>query len=108
MDSLYNSFKGKSISLKDKVKYKHNLIQKILLSTDSLFQKKSNFINFNKKISQKFNNNLPNNAYFIGYQTYRSKQDFFKDEFNSQFKGNLKQYLIYLKKKYPSSLVFGF
>ena len=51
-------------------------------------------------------NNLPNNAYFIGYLTYQSKQNQFKDEFAKDFKGNFHNYLTYLKDKYPSSIVF--
>ncbi len=104
LDSLYQSFRGKTISFSEKKGLKTALIQEIFDTSDTLFETKSNYL----KIKQKYRNNLPDNAYFIGYLTYRSKQNFFKEEFNSRFKGNFKQYLTYLKQKYPNSLVFGF
>ena len=59
------------------------------------------------KISLKGNsrfaeNELPNNAFFISYQTYRSKQNVFRDEFEKKFGRDFKRYLAYLKDKYPS------
>jgi hypothetical protein len=51
-------------------------------------------------------NNLPNNAYFIGYLTYQSKQNQFKEEFKTKFNYNFNSYLSYLKQQYPSSIVF--
>ncbi|WP_128544845.1 aminopeptidase [Larkinella soli] len=45
---------------------------------------------------------LPNNAYFVGYKTYRQQQNSFRREFEEKFNGNFNQYLTYLKKTYPS------
>jgi hypothetical protein len=63
-----------------------------------------------KKISRKKwqlnDNNLPNNAYFIGYLTYQSKQNMFKEAFKDKFKYDFNRYLKSLKQQYPTSIVF--
>ena len=38
----------------------------------------------------------------IGYQTYKSKQNMFRKEFEEKFGGDFKKYMDYLKGKYPS------
>jgi predicted aminopeptidase len=46
--------------------------------------------------------NLPNNAYFVGYLTYRKQQNQFRTEFTTRFGGDFGRYLAYLKQTYPS------
>jgi predicted aminopeptidase len=106
LDSLYQNFSPKLI-LNTKKKQKLNLIQQILNSTDTLLAgdfQATRFISRKKWTLN--NNNLPNNAYFIGYLTYQGKQTQFKDEFRDKFKQNFNKYLIYLKQQYPTSIVF--
>ncbi len=104
LDSLYRSFKA--FPLREKKRLKFALIQEIMIASDTLFHTKNKYKK--AKIPQKLNNNLPNNAYFIGYMTYRSKQNVFKEEFYSKFNGDFKKYLGYLKQKYPNSISLSF
>jgi predicted aminopeptidase len=108
LDSLYLHFPAK-LNIETKKKQKFELIEKIINSTDTLlegdFQKKRNKLTIRKKW-QLNDNNLPNNAYFIGYLTYQSKQNQFKNEFKSKFDQDFSKYLKYLKQQYPTSIVF--
>ncbi len=105
LDSLYKSFK-KNMNNQEKLRHKIELISTIINKSDTLlageFQK--GLLSRKKWILN--GNNLPNNAYFIGYLTYQSKQSQFKDEFAKNFRYNFYNYLTYLKDKYPSSIVF--
>ncbi len=110
LDSLYKSFSVKTPII-DKKNQKFKLIKQILNAADTLLAG-----NFQKKyISRKKwainDNNLPNNAYFIGYLTYQSKQNQFKKEFESKFNLDFDKYLKYLKQHsggvpHSSSIVF--
>ncbi len=97
LDSLYGSKNYQQItkSLKDSLKLA--IIQKIINDTDTLLGGAA------KKYRRGVDNKLPNNAFFIGYLTYKSKQNDFKVEFEQKFKGNFTNYLKYLKAKYPTS-----
>ncbi len=44
---------------------------------------------------------LPNNAYFLSFRRYQSKQHDFWDEWRGVFQGDLKAYINYLSKQYP-------
>jgi predicted aminopeptidase len=96
LDSLYRTFRADFTSQqKDSLKYQ--AIRRIVQTTDSLL--------VGTKLSKKAlfdENKLPNNAYFIGYLTYKRQQNQFEEEFRTVFKANFKQYLAYLKQKYPS------
>lgn len=104
LDSLYKNFK-KTASISEKNEQKTEMLRLIITSADTLltnsFEKKM----LTRKKGHYTNNNLPNNAYFIGYLTYQSKQNQFNAEFETQFNGNFAKYLSYLKKKYPTSLI---
>ena len=97
LDSLYKSFEVQKLtnSLKDSLK--KQTIERIMNSTDTLLG------GITRKYKRPQNKKLPNNAFFIGYLTYRSKQNEFKTEFEQKFKGNFSKYLMYLKQKYPTS-----
>jgi predicted aminopeptidase len=105
LDSLYKNF-DKNLTNQKKIRQKTEMIGTIINKSDTLlagkFQKR--LISRKKWILN--DNNLPNNAYFIGYLTYKSKQNQFKDEFAKNFRYNFYNYLTYLKDKYPSSIVF--
>lgn len=105
LDSLFKNF-GKKMTNQEKARQKNEMISKIINKSDTLlsgdFQKRL----INRKKWTLNDNNLPNNAYFIGYLTYQSKQNQFKNEFKKNFESNFNKYLTYLKDKYPSSIVF--
>ncbi|MFN3489781.1 MAG: aminopeptidase [Emticicia sp.] len=105
LDSLYKTFRV-NMTNQEKVRQKTTMISTIINKSDTLlsgdFQKKL----ISRKKWALNDNNLPNNAYFIGYLTYQSKQNQFKNEFVKDFKSNFNNYLRHLKQEYPSSIVF--
>ncbi|WP_435354629.1 aminopeptidase [Emticicia sp. SJ17W-69] len=105
LDSLYNHF-DKNLTLKLKKQEKNKLILNIINSTDTLLSNSFQSKLINRKKWSLNDGNLPNNAYFIGYLTYQSKQNQFKDEFSIQFNKDFNKYLKYLKEQYPTSIVF--
>ena len=98
LDSLYNTFGSnmKADPLKDSLKQK--LIKKIVTDADTLLGNKNTL----KANSYWQKNPLPNNAFFISYQTYKSKQNTFQNEYKNRFGSDFKKYLSYLKAKYSS------
>lgn len=93
LDSLYQSFTGKQESQKQALKTQ--MIKQIVQNLDTIeFYNKHNFSIFKNP------ENLPNNAFFAGYITYHNQQSDLEKEFIEKFKGNFKEYLSYLKKKY--------
>lgn len=101
LDSLYVSFReNKSLKTETKKALKDTLIKQIMFSTDTLLGSKFKRDSIKKK---NLSNNLPNNAYFIGYMTYQSKQNQFEEEFKKNFESDFKKYLRFLKEKYPNS-----
>ena len=94
LDSLYRTF-STNLSSKDKDSLKYALIEKIEQSQDTLYAKLPNLPKhqFNK-------NDLPNNAYFVSFKTYNSKQNEFEMQFQHEFGENFDRYLAYLKRKY--------
>lgn len=105
LDSLYKNF-GKNMTNQEKIRQKTEMISTIINKSDTLlsgdFQKRL----ISRKKWALNDNNLPNNAYFIGYLTYQSKQNQFKNEFTRDFKSNFNNYFTHLKQKYPSSIIF--
>lgn len=97
LDSLYATFEpSQGDSTKDFLKTE--MIRQIVATIDTLLEGK---VTFSKKRSAE-ETKLPNNAYFIGYKTYKSKQNSFRKEFTEDFNGDFKKYLHYLREKYPS------
>ena len=98
LDSLYVTF-GTSMEpdpLKDSLK--KNMITKILNDADTLLTGKITL----KANTRRNWDPLPNNAFFISYQTYKSRQNIFLIEYKTKFGADFKKYLTYLKEKYPS------
>jgi len=94
LDSLYSTFQAKfSTKYKDSLKY--SLIEKIELSQDTIYHKLPNLprLQFNK-------NDLPNNAFFVSFKTYNSKQNEFENIFKNQFHENFEHFLAFMKIKY--------
>jgi len=94
LDSLYSTMEEKD-SIKQKLFLKEMAIRKIINSLDTLSLALTN------KPSQRFRDKLPNNAYFVNFRQYQSKQNMFWDEWRMKFKGDLKAYITYLSDKYP-------
>ena len=99
LDSLYQSKAFRMQPLAQKKHLKDEKIKEIFSTTDTLLNN-----TFSKKIvkKKKWLENLPNNAYFIGFLTYESKQNSFENEFRTKFNSDFGKYLAYLKIKYPT------
>lgn len=101
LDSLYRTFKPATpTGVKDSLKWQ--TIRQIVISVDTISNdgQSKHLRSIKKRRLDKLN--LPNNAYFIGYLTYRKQQNRFRQEFDRQFHSNFKRYLTYLKQTYPS------
>ena len=98
LDSLYKTFGSDMSPDKRKDSLKKAMISKILADADTLLATQRTFTT---KSTRK-ESELPNNAYFISYLTYKSKQNQFLIEFEDRFGKDFKRYLTYLKQKYPS------
>jgi predicted aminopeptidase len=94
LDSLYNSFLEKD-PVRKKLQLKKEMIRKIVSSLDTLT------LSLNQKPSERFKEKLPNNAYFMNFRRYQSKQDFFWKEYRKKFNSDLKAYIKYMSGKYP-------
>ncbi|GHB58747.1 aminopeptidase [Persicitalea jodogahamensis] len=110
LDSLYATFADQKKEVR-KDTLKRNLIRRIVNSADTLLGGKVSFTTSRDSTSradttrrpvEKPETKLPNNAYFVGYKTYKSKQNEFRQEFVNKFGGDFKKYMAYLKEKYPS------
>lgn len=96
LDSLYLTFDNEmDTTLKNR--QKSVLLNRILVSADTLLQGK-----YPLDSQSKTRGVAANNAYFISYKTYRSRQNVFLSEFTTHFNSNFPKYLAYLKNKYPS------
>ncbi|GAB3315565.1 hypothetical protein GCM10027299_04790 [Larkinella ripae] len=100
LDSLYATYNPQTPErVKEEAKWR--LIDQIVQTVDTLEISPSAGQAVPKK--RRFNKqNLPNNAYFVAYKTYRQQQNRFRREFEEKFNSNFNQYLTYLKKTYPS------
>ncbi|REA59471.1 aminopeptidase [Dyadobacter luteus] len=98
LDSLYITFGPDQTPKPEKDSAKKHLIQKIVSTADTLMGGGKTL----KAKRSEQSSFLPGNAYFISYQTYKSKQNVFKQEYEEKFGSDFKKYLGYLKNKYPS------
>jgi predicted aminopeptidase len=93
LDSLYQSLK-KDERLKYRGLMKKDLIREIMAGLETLPFHHPKW----KRLARE--DTLPNNAFFVGYITYRSQQNLFEEEFRQDFSSNFPAYLAYLKGKY--------
>ncbi|MBX2964015.1 MAG: aminopeptidase [Cyclobacteriaceae bacterium] len=93
LDSIYRAIVEKPTH--EKMTIKETAIQKIIKSTDSL--------SFSVLLhpSKRLMNSLPNNAYFLSFRRYQSRQHDFDKEWQETFKGDLKAYINYLREHHP-------
>lgn len=95
LDSLYKSFSIEPDSLK-KLK-KKQLITEIVLGVNRLPLYKSK--NYFRYALQAFSEG---NAFFMSFTRYDSQYELFDKEFKEKFHSNIREYLHFLKKTYPS------
>lgn len=101
LDSLYRTFTpNMPIAQKDRLKW--SVIGQIVQSADTLTDGRSTEPVHTVKKRTLSKLNLPNNAYFIGYLTYRKQQNRFRQEFDKRFGADFRRYLAYLRQTYPS------
>lgn len=93
LDSLYHAIAVKPIE--EKVKEKEQAIRRIIKAADTLLMKAL------PNPALKRLEVLPNNAYFMSFRRYQSRQDDFWIEWQSTYSGNLRNYVIDLTKRYP-------
>jgi predicted aminopeptidase len=104
LDSLYQSFKP-NVPVAIKEAMKTRTIEHIITAADTLTVAEADS---NRPIKKRLYSQkdparkLPNNAYFVGYLTYRKQQNRFKNEFVTQFGSDFPRYLSHLKQTYPS------
>lgn len=103
LDSLYRHF-GEQTPVSVKQRLKTELITQIVETIDTLtygsVREQLPQPQTKKRKTGKLK--LPNNAYFVGYLTYRKQQNQFRTEFEKRFNGDFKRYFSYLKETYPS------
>lgn len=95
LDSLYKTM-NENDPVEKKIRIKKEMIRKIVESLDTL-----SFRGTTGRPSLRFRESLPNNAYFLNFIRYQSKQDVFHNEWKQRFNGDLKAYIEYLSEKYP-------
>ncbi len=94
LDSLYASIEEIEDERKEKLKKKA-----ILEITETLDTISFNDIAFYKNA---FKEQQPNNAYFMSFKRYRSKQEEFEIVLKKKFNNDLRDFLTYYKQLYPS------
>jgi predicted aminopeptidase len=94
LDSLYNNM-NPADSEERKLNLKEEVIRQIITSLDTLS------LALTSTPSKRFRKELPNNAYFMNFRQYQSKQDTFSEEWRVKFNGDLRAYISYLSSKYP-------
>lgn len=93
LDSLYKTMTGKQIDEKKAIKEK--MIRKIVQTLDTLTLAENN------TPSARYSKALPNNAFFMNFRRYQSKQDAFWKEYKNAFHEDLKAYIEFQSKKHP-------
>jgi len=94
LDSLYATMNDQQPVIQKK-QQKEETIRGIVSSLDTLS------LALTTNPSKRFTNKLPNNAYFMNFRQYQSKQDIFGDEWIQRFNSDLKAFIKYLSEKYP-------
>ncbi|MFN3839319.1 MAG: aminopeptidase [Cyclobacteriaceae bacterium] len=93
LDSLYTTIQD--LPTEKKLEAKTIAIGRIIQTADTL-----NLSTLSKP-SELYKSKLPNNAFFMGFKRYRSRQDDFLEEWKSRFNSDLKKYIRHLATAYP-------
>jgi predicted aminopeptidase len=94
LDSLYKTMTEEQ-PLDEKKVVKEKTIRQIVQMLDTLT------LTDNTNPSARYSKVLPNNAYFMNFRRYQSKQDAFWNEYKTDFHENLKAYINHLSEKHP-------
>lgn len=94
LDSLYGTM-TEDQPVDEKKTLKEKMIREIVESLDTLT------LTDNTNPSARYTKVLPNNAYFMNFRRYQSKQDAFWEEYRSKFNEDLKAYIAFLSEKHP-------
>jgi predicted aminopeptidase len=94
LDSLYKTMTD-SDPIEKKKQQKKEMIEKIVASLDTLK------LQTDQRPSQRYQKVLPNNAYFMNFRRYQSKQYEFWEQYRNDFHENLKSYISFMSAKYP-------
>lgn len=94
LDSLYRAIQN--LPVEQKQMLKQTAIRNIIHFSDTLNLKRL------RNPATLYTDSLPNNAYFMNFKRYQSKQEDFTTDWLHRFGGNLRGYIAYLKKKYPA------
>lgn len=94
LDSLYSTLND-SDPMEVRKQKKQEMIQYIVNQMDTLS------LDLNQKPSSRFKDKLPNNAYFMNFRQYQSKQEIFWEEYRKDFNQDIKAYIQATRKKYP-------
>lgn len=97
LDSLYKTF-GEEMSTEEKLDQKEKAIRAILNDASQLEFKSERYQRITKKLAEQ--EPLPNNTFFNRYVRYQSTVSSLEKEYNEQFHGNIRAFLVYLKKQY--------
>lgn len=95
LDSLYATFSGMDDET-IKLHRKQQMIRTIVSNLDTLT------VSSGKSYASIFRNHLPNNAYFLSFRRYQSKQEILRELWIGRFDGNFKRFLDYFTENYPS------
>jgi predicted aminopeptidase len=95
LDSLYDSFSNEPDTVKRH--QKNQLVMKIVLGVNRLHLHKPK--NYFRYALQAFSEG---NAFFMSFMRYDSQYEIFEKEYREKFHSNLRNYILYLKKTYPS------
>lgn len=93
LDSLYGTM-TEADEVEVKKRQKEDMIKKIVANMDTLN------LHLNPTPSKRYEKRLPNNTYFMAYRHYQAKQSDLAEEFNLNFKGDVRTYIAYLTEKY--------
>lgn len=94
LDSLYKTMSDQQ-PVDEKKAIKEKTIRRIVETLDTLT------LTDNTNPSARYSKVLPNNAFFMNFRRYQSKQDAFWDEYKTDFHEDLKAYITYLSEKHP-------
>ena len=95
LNHLYQDSSFSQLTYDDKYASKMAAIDSVISAMDTLGLHNTSF-------QQYFQKTKPNNAYFMSYKRYYGEQGDFQSELDSLFGGDLRKYMSYLEKKYPS------
>jgi predicted aminopeptidase len=94
LDSLYKTM-TEGQPLEQKKVLKEKMIRQIVETLDTLT------LTQNNNPSARYAKVLPNNAFFMNFRRYQSKQDAFWEEYRNLFHEDLKAYILFLSEKHP-------